>query len=60
MNVLFSLLPVMRMHTATTQWAAMCVSAMMATLEMAHSAMVRTYGNYCYTFVISQCKLITH
>ena len=43
MNVLISLsqsFPVMRMHTATTQWAAMCVSARMATLEMAHSAEV--------------------
>ena len=38
MNVLISLsqsFPVMRMHTATTLWAVMCVSAMMATLEMA-------------------------
>ena len=43
MNVQLSLIPVVRMHTATTQWAAMCVSAMMATLEMAHSAMVSGY-----------------
>ena len=41
MNVLLQSFPVMRMQTVSTQWAAMSVSATVATLEMAMSAMVR-------------------
>ena len=58
MNVLISLsqsFPVMIMHSVTTQWAAMNVSATVATLEMILSAVVRYChdhsSNYRYTLM---------